>query len=173
MLYYVTIGARVYRVVLQSGTVTVDDTAYDAAELVTLPGTPVRHLLANGSTATVVAFRHDAVWQMHVNGWGVHAQVIDERTRAIRAMTKQSGTAQGPRPVRAPMPGLILRVDVEPGSPVSAGQGVVIMEAMKMENELRAEGNGVVARILVQPGETVEKGATLIEFEAPADTGAA
>jgi biotin carboxyl carrier protein len=49
---------------------------------------------------------------------------------------------------------------------VRAGQPVVAMEAMKMENELKAEAAGVVSRILVQPGTAVEKGAVLVEFEA-------
>jgi biotin carboxyl carrier protein len=173
MLYHVTIGARVYRVELRHGAVTVDDVVYDAAELVCLTGTPVRHLRAAGSAAAFVARRRDAAWEMHVNGWRVQAQVIDERTRAIRAMTKQSAAAQGPQPVRAPMPGLILHVDVEVGSPVSAGQGVVIMEAMKMENELRAESGGMVARILVKPGDTVEKGTILVEFETTSEPGVA
>jgi biotin carboxyl carrier protein len=168
MLYHVTIGARVFRVELDGDAVRVDDTDFAATDLAALPGTPVRHLVADGRSATVIAHRRDGGWDLQVNGWVVQAQVIDERTRAIRAMTRQSGAPQGPQPVRAPMPGLILRVDVEAGATVAAGQGVVIMEAMKMENELKADSGGVVARVLVQPGETVEKGATLVEFEAVA-----
>ena len=64
------------------------------------------------------------------------------------------------------MPGLVVRVDVEPGHRVEAGQGVVIIEAMKMENELKAEADGVVSRVLVEQGQAVEKGAVLVEFEA-------
>ena len=63
------------------------------------------------------------------------------------------------------MPGLVVRVEVAAGERVRAGQGVVIMEAMKMENELRAEGEGVVARVLATAGQPVEKGAILVEFE--------
>jgi pyruvate carboxylase subunit B len=65
------------------------------------------------------------------------------------------------------MPGLVVRVEVAEGQSVTAGQGVVIMEAMKMENELKAEAAGVVGKILVQPGQAVEKGAVLIEFRDP------
>jgi biotin carboxyl carrier protein len=57
-----------------------------------------------------------------------------------------------------------VRVEVEPGQEVKPGQGVAIIEAMKMENELRAEGAGVVSRILVVPGQAVDKGAVLVEF---------
>jgi len=80
-------------------------------------------------------------------------------------MTGGGAVAQGPKPVRAPMPGLVVRVEVEPGQEVKAGQGVVIIEAMKMENELKAEAVGVVSRVLVQQGQAVEKGAVLVEFE--------
>jgi pyruvate carboxylase subunit B len=65
------------------------------------------------------------------------------------------------------MPGLIVRLEVTEGQTVSAGQGVVIMEAMKMENELRADGGGIVSRIRVAVGQAVEKGTVLVEFQAP------
>ena len=63
------------------------------------------------------------------------------------------------------MPGLIVRVTVNAGDVVRMGQGVVVMEAMKMENELRAPANGTVKQVLVAPGNAVEKGAVLLEIE--------
>ncbi|HJP60192.1 MAG TPA: acetyl-CoA carboxylase biotin carboxyl carrier protein subunit, partial [Gemmatimonadaceae bacterium] len=68
-------------------------------------------------------------------------------------------------PIVAPMPGLIVRVNVAPGDAVEAGQGVVVMEAMKMENELRATGPGKVRSVEVAPGVAVEKGALLVALE--------
>jgi pyruvate carboxylase subunit B len=62
------------------------------------------------------------------------------------------------------MPGLVVRVEVAPGDRVAAGQGVVIIEAMKMENELKADGGGVVSCIHVVAGQTVDKGTVLVEF---------
>ena len=165
MLYHVTIGERVFRVELDAGRVLVDDVALAAVELVALPGTPVKHLLLEGRSVAVVARADDDGWNLHVDGWPVRADVVDERTRAIRAMTGRGAGPQGPKPVRAPMPGMILRADVGAGTRVRAGQGVVVMEAMKMENELKAEADGVVARVLVEPGQAVEKGAILVEFE--------
>jgi pyruvate carboxylase subunit B len=67
--------------------------------------------------------------------------------------------------VAAPMPGLVIRVNVSVGDTVAAGQGLVVMEAMKMENELKATGAGVVARVHVTAGVPVEKGALLVEIE--------
>jgi pyruvate carboxylase subunit B len=63
------------------------------------------------------------------------------------------------------MPGLVVRVQVEPGQAVAAGAGVVVLEAMKMENELRAAAAGTVRTVRVRPGEAVEKGQALVEFE--------
>jgi len=166
MLYHVTIGSRTLAVEIDGDRVTVDGECVGGAEIVTLPGTPVRHLLLDGRSITLVAHQDGDEWQLHVDGWPVRAEVVDERTRAIRAMTARAGAPQGPKPVRAPMPGMIVRTEVNVGDSVRAGQGVVVMEAMKMENELKAEADGVVARILIEAGQAVEKGAVLVEFEA-------
>jgi biotin carboxyl carrier protein len=63
------------------------------------------------------------------------------------------------------MPGLVVRVLVEPGQRVTAGAGVVVLEAMKMENQLKAQAEAVVKSVKVSPGKTVEKGEVLVEFE--------
>jgi pyruvate carboxylase subunit B len=169
MLYHVTIGGRTLAVELDGGRVSVDGHVIEAAELATVPGTNVRSLLLDGRSSVVVAERVGDGWSLAVDGWPAYATVTDERTMAIRAMTARRPARQGPRPVKAPMPGLIVRVEVAAGDAVRAGQPVVVMEAMKMENELKAEGGGVVSRILVEPGRAVEKGAVLVEFEAPGE----
>jgi pyruvate carboxylase subunit B len=92
-------------------------------------------------------------------------EVLDERTRYIRSLTS-SGDRQRAAPVlKAPMPGLVLRVQVTPGQRVLAGAGLVVLEAMKMENELKATAPAVVKTVRVQPGSAVEKGQVLLEFE--------
>ena len=69
--------------------------------------------------------------------------------------------------LKAPMPGLVVRVAVEEGDAVEQGDTVLIVEAMKMENELRAAGAATVARVLAAPGDAVEKGQILAEFGEP------
>jgi biotin carboxyl carrier protein len=72
----------------------------------------------------------------------------------------------------APMPGLVVRVSVAVGDTVAVGQGLVVVEAMKMENELRASVAGVVLSVRATPGQPVEKGALLVELgplPTPAD----
>jgi pyruvate carboxylase subunit B len=69
------------------------------------------------------------------------------------------------------MPGLVVRIEVALGQRVEAGAGLVVVEAMKMENELRASHPGVVERVHVQVGQAVEKGTPLVTLEAPEASG--
>ncbi|MFP4623421.1 MAG: acetyl-CoA carboxylase biotin carboxyl carrier protein subunit [Gemmatimonadota bacterium] len=164
MRYYVSIGGREFEVDLRTDVPTVDGEPVDA-RLTRIPGTPMRHLLTDGRSHGLVARSVETGrWDIHVNGTRFDVEVVDERTRAIRAMTGEGAAARGPRPIRAPMPGLVVRVEVQEGDTVRAGQTVAIVEAMKMENDLKADADGVVARVAVEAGEPVEKGAVLVEL---------
>ena len=167
MRYFVTIGQREFEVELRESEMFINGEPVHA-ELQHVAGTLLRGLSLNNASYRVIAASGDerGSWHLQLNGERVHANVVDERTRAIRAMTAHSAGAQGPKPVRAPMPGMVVRVEVEVGQRVSAGQGVVIIEAMKMENELKADAAGVVSKILATPGTAVEKGAVLVELAA-------
>lgn len=167
MRYFVTIAGRTFTVDLSGDVPRVDGEAIDA-DVRTVPGTALRHVLANhrSFSALVREAQPRGNWAVHLDGRRWMVQVLDERTRQIRELTGRGAAPAGPKPVRAPMPGLVVRVEVEAGQIVQAGQGVVIVEAMKMENELKAEVGGVVSKILVQAGQPVEKGAVLVEFEA-------
>jgi len=171
MRYFVTIGERTFEVDLSGETLRVDGEALDVS-LTRVADTPVLHLLADGRSHTLLARRSDGNrWDLHLDGERLGAEVVDERTRAIQAMTGQGAAIRGPGPVRAPMPGMVVRVAVEAGDHVEAGQSVVIIEAMKMENDLRAESAGVVASVHAEPGQAVEKGSILVEFRAEEDGG--
>ncbi len=138
------------------------------AYLEDVPGTPLR-LVTIGDEVHRVVVRRGATrgaYTLWVDGWRFDGEALDERTRAIRAITAAVAGPKGPAPVVAPMPGLIVRVSVAIGDIVQAGQSVVVMEAMKMENELRASANGRVKSVTAQPGTPVEKGTVLVELEA-------
>ncbi|MDX1673174.1 MAG: biotin/lipoyl-containing protein [Longimicrobiales bacterium] len=166
MRYYVTLDGQTFEIDLTGELPRVDGAEVDA-EVHRLPGTPTRLLLVDGRSHTLVARRDGADgWAVYLDGERFEADVVDERARAIREMTGQAAADPGPRPIRAPMPGLVVRVAVEAGDRVEAGQSVAIVEAMKMENDLKAESDGVVAKVLVEVGEPVEKGAVLVELEA-------
>lgn len=172
MIYHVTIGERTFQVDLGSGGVTVDGVAHEV-DLVRIEGGPVRSLLLDGASHRVSARRLGReTWDLHLRGRRVRADVVDERTRAIREITAAAGGgALGPRPIVAPMPGMVVRIDVEVGDTVRAGQGTVIVEAMKMENELKAEADAVVSRILVSEGEAVEKDQLLVDLDPIPEEG--
>lgn len=166
MHYFVTIDDQTFEVDLGPQGVTVNGQLLQA-ELTTVPGTPVRQLSINGRSHAVhvAASEGKGNWDFHLDGDRYTGTVLDQRTHAIRSMTGASAKSSGPRPVKAPMPGLIVKVLVEPGQQIHAGQGVIIIEAMKMQNELKAENGGIVKRVTAQAGAAVEKGAVLVEFE--------
>jgi biotin carboxyl carrier protein len=130
-------------------------------------GTPVR-MVCIGDAVHRVIVRRGATrgsYTLWLGGFRYEVEALDERTRTIRDMTGLGSGPAGPAPLTAPMPGLIVRVSVTAGDEVSAGEGLVVMEAMKMENELRAPVPGRVKAVLVKVGQAVEKGAVLIEME--------
>jgi len=98
---------------------------------------------------------------------GVYSEVHveSERTRLLREYAGTSGSLHHRFEVHAPMPALVVRVEVKVGDEVQPGQGLIVLEAMKMENELRAHHAGRVKEIHVAKGKTVEKGELLLLLE--------
>lgn len=101
-----------------------------------------------------------------VAGHPVAVHVKDEKALLLERFGLNDTGDEAERTIHAPMPGLVLTVMVEPGQEVHAGQGLLVLEAMKMENELRAHTDGVVKALHVTPGDAVVKNALLVEFEA-------
>ena len=156
----------------KSVTVDADGVRYEAdsparAELSDIEGSPVRMVKIGTHVYRVVAQKRQGrgKYTLWVDGYRFETEALDERTRAIRDLSAASAGPVGPAPILAPMPGMIVRVSVKAGDRVEAGQGVVVMEAMKMENELRATAAGTVRSVEVSPGTAVEKGALLVALE--------
>jgi biotin carboxyl carrier protein len=97
------------------------------------------------------------------NGHRAYVNVESERQRAA-AQAKRGSRGPGDKVALAPMPGRIIRVRVQAGDTITQGQPLVVMEAMKMENEIRAKTAGIVASVHVATGDTVESGAQLVKF---------
>jgi biotin carboxyl carrier protein len=137
------------------------------AELSDIEGSPVRMVKLGTHVYRIVAEKRKGrgAYTLWVDGYRFETEALDERTRAIRDLSAARAGPTGPAPILAPMPGLIVRVSVKAGDRVEAGQGIVVMEAMKMENELRAVGAGRVRAIHAEPGTAVEKGMVLVELE--------
>jgi biotin carboxyl carrier protein len=96
------------------------------------------------------------------NGGRFYARVESERMRDLTSAVKSRGST-GAGVVTSPMPGRVLKVLVQEGEAVIAGAPLLVVEAMKMENELSADRDGTVKRIYVTPGANVECGARLVE----------
>jgi pyruvate carboxylase subunit B len=131
--------------------------------LVGVPHTPLTQLAVGTRSRTFAMARERDTWTVQWAGERLDVTVVDERTERVREVTGTRGRPAGGGVVRAPMPGLVLRVEVAVGQYVEAGAGVIVLEAMKMENEIRAPGAGIVREIWVAAGEAVEKGTQLLE----------
>jgi biotin carboxyl carrier protein len=170
MKYFVTVAGQTLDVEVDGGRVLVGGEAVEA-HLATVAGTPLHHLLLGGASWTVAAQPLEDVgrWMLGTGGERVEAIVVDERARQAHA---PAGGGRGAEPtgggnVVAPMPGLVVRVEVVAGQRVEAGAGLVVVEAMKMENELRAARAGVVETVHVTVGQAVERGAPLVTITTP------
>jgi biotin carboxyl carrier protein len=168
MKYIVSVAGAEIEVEVDGDRVTVAGTTRTAT-LRPVARTPARQLLVDGRP-TVLSLRATGrgQWTLGMLGDRWDVEVVDERTRHIRSLTGGAHATRGPATVRAPMPGLVVRVLVETGQEVSAGAGMVVLEAMKMENELQAPADGVVKGVRVAAGEPVEKGQVLVELREPA-----
>ena len=166
MKYVVRVNGEDHEVELDGETIVENGGSVDA-RATALEGTPIR-LVTIGDAVHRVVVRRGAQrgeYTLWLGGYRFDVLALDERARAIRELAGAAAAAAGPAPLVAPMPGLIVRVNVQPGDTVQPGQGLVVMEAMKMENELRAQSGGVVAHVHVAPGTVVEKGALLLDLE--------
>jgi biotin carboxyl carrier protein len=165
--YIVELNGERRQVALDAAGVSYEGSEALHAELVDIEASPVRIVRIGSEVHRVVVQRRPGrgKYSLWVDGYRFDVEALDERTRQIRDVSAANAAPSGPAPVIAPMPGLVVRVRVAVGDRVEAGQGVVVMEAMKMENELRATAAGVVKSIEVEAGTAVEKGTLLVALE--------
>jgi pyruvate carboxylase subunit B len=164
--YLVRIGKTEHEVILDGDGVHIDGESV-AARVLPIDGTPVQMVTIGNEVHRVLVRRgaERGIYTILLDGYRFEVEALDERTRAIRELSGGQASSTGPSPLVAPMPGLIVRVTAQVGDRVQPGQGLVVMEAMKMENELRAQTPGSVKAVRASPGDTVEKGTVLIELE--------
>jgi biotin carboxyl carrier protein len=165
MKYVVLIDGQAIEVEVDGDHVTLAGDTHDVT-LNPIPGTPLRQLMLDGRPLTLsVEPLGRGHWAIAPGGERFEVEVLDERTRHIRSLTGSGDQRRAVEVLKAPMPGLVVRVEAKEGDSVTAGAGLVVLEAMKMENELKAAAPGVVKSVRVAPGEAVEKGQVLVEFE--------
>jgi biotin carboxyl carrier protein len=165
MKYVVSLEGQAIEVEVDGERITVGGRSYHA-RLGRIPGTPLRQLLLDDRPVTLsVEPLGQGRWALSLAGERSELEVLDERTRHIRSLTGSGDQRPKADVLRAPMPGMVVRINARPGDSVTAGTGLVVLEAMKMENELKAAASGRVKAIRASAGEAVEKGQVLVEFE--------
>ena len=127
-------------------------------------------LLDGASHALLARGGRGGAWELELDGRAVAAEVLDPRADRVRRLSEKAVARAQTAPLTAPMPGLVVRVAVDEGAVVAAGDAIMIVEAMKMENELRAPAPAKVKRLLAAPGDAVSRGQLLAEFEEPETT---
>ncbi len=147
------------------GAITLDGAAVEGGVEFVATG-PGRYRLRTGTVTreVVVEGRDGTSVTLSVGGTRVVVDVADAQAQMLERFGMGAGTGAAQREVRSPMPGLVLAVHVREGETVEAGQRLLVLEAMKMENEIKAAHAGTIARVHAVPGAAVAKGAPLVEF---------
>lgn len=119
-------------------------------------------LLIDNRSFDVLAEAKDDAYDILIGPEMFHLVVQDEWTRRLANIQRKTVVESGELAVKAPMPGAVVAVEVEVGQEVKRGQGLVVLSAMKMENQIKAPRAGRVVSVDVQAGQTVEQGRTLV-----------
>jgi acetyl/propionyl-CoA carboxylase alpha subunit len=123
---------------------------------------PVYSLLLNGKSYEAHIYEGDEGWEVLLQGTLYPATVIDEREHRLRSTFGGGPEQTGEFYLKAPMPGLVVDLPINDGQEVKEGQVLLILESMKMQNELKSPRDGVVSRIRVGVGDNVERRQTLL-----------
>jgi biotin carboxyl carrier protein len=150
-----TIDDETYRVVTPDG----EELEVEAYE----PESGKLNMLCGRDSHDVDVHRSEDDYEVVVDGRRERFEILDERQKRMREAGVGASGAEGPELV-TPMAGTIVDVTVDVGTPVEEGETVVIVEAMKMENDLQAHRSGVMSEVHVEPGESVDIGDALVSI---------
>lgn len=166
MKYITTVGENEYEIeILGPRQVSIDGKTYEI-DLESLPGQPVHSLLVNGRSYMGHVYQSDeGDLNVLLRGTLYQAQVEDEREKRLKAAAGGGVAESGEFVLKSPMPGLVVDIPVEEGAEISKGDVLLILESMKMQNELKSPRDGVVARVMVETGDSVEQKQTMLTVE--------
>ena len=162
MKYITTVEDKQFLVeIIDDKHISVDGKVYEV-DFESVSGQPVYSLIVDGKSheSYVAAGDHD--WQVLLRGRLYPVTVEDEREMRLRSAAGGGVVETGEFHLRAPMPGLVVTILVEEGQSIKKGQVLLILESMKMQNELKSPREGVIGRLRVKAGETVEQKQTLL-----------
>ena len=125
------------------------------------------HVLLNGKSYNAEVLQADTkekLFVIRVNGNKYTITLRDKYDELLHSMGMDNLAGGGMKELKAPMPGLVIDIRVTEGQEIKKGDGIVVLEAMKMENVLKAQGDAVVKKVHIQKGMTVDKNQILISF---------
>lgn len=164
MKYISTVQGKEYLVeVLDDKHVSVNGTIY-TIDFESVSGQPVFSMIVDGKSFESYVYPGEEEWQVLLRGRLYPVKVEDEREKRLRAAAGGGVTEGGEFHLKAPMPGLVVAINVNEGDEVKKGQVLLILESMKMQNELKAPRDGKVNRVRVKSGESVEQKQTLLNL---------
>jgi biotin carboxyl carrier protein len=165
MKYIVTIDNKEYTVeLLDDKRVNIEGNVYEV-DFEAVSGQPVYSLIVDGKSHEAYVQEGDDDWQVLLRGRLYQVKVEDEREKRLRAAAGGGVVEGGEFHLKAPMPGLVVDIPVEEGQEVIKGQVLLILESMKMQNELKAPRDGIVSRIKVKVGESVEQKQAMLSLQ--------
>ena len=165
MKYQVAQGSKKVDVEIKEKTIESNGSSFDYKELSSAGSSAVVAVGQRIYGVQLIAFdeeTHQAT--ARINGKPAILSIKSELDLLLEKMGGGSSGASGAKNVKAPMPGLIVKLHVSPGDAVEKGQPLLNFEAMKMENQLKSPGSATVKNVLVGPGDKVEKGQVLVEL---------
>jgi len=162
MKYITTVHEREYEIeIIDERRIRVDGVAYDV-DFESISGQPVFSMLVNGTSHEAYVYPDENEWDVLLQGILYPVKVEDEREKRLRSSFGGGPAPSGEFYLKAPMPGLVISIPVEDGQMVVQGDVLVILESMKMQNELKSPRDGKISRIRVKEGDNVERKQTLL-----------
>lgn len=162
MRYITTVEDKQFVIeIIDEKHLSVDGKVYEV-DFESVSGQPVYSLIVDGRSHEGYVAPGDNDWQVLLRGRLFPVTVEDEREKRLRSAAGGGIAETGEFHLKAPMPGLIVAVPVTEGDPVKKGQVLLILESMKMQNELKSPRDGTVGRVRVRAGEKVEQKQTLL-----------
>jgi biotin carboxyl carrier protein len=166
--YRISIGDRTLEVEVEDRggptTVAIDGERL-SAELLPADASGLRRLRVGERVYELILAQSADRAALALEGVSLDVGVEDERAARLAQFSSRASRAAGREVIAAPMPGLVVRVNAEPGQAVAAGESLVVLQAMKMENELASPRDGSVKAVVVEPGQAVEVGQVLVELD--------
>lgn len=164
MKYFARIGSREYEIEVEGNQVLLDGEPIEV-DLQQGGVTGLYSLIFDHQSHELLISADRFNYTVVLQGEQFQVQVEDERTRRLNARRKPIAAADGEFAVVAPIPGLVVKVLVSEGDTVTEDQPLIILEAMKMENELRAVRGGKIKQVKVAAGQRVEQNALMVILE--------